>query len=74
VVLLELVGIAVYSASQPTLFAAAASRGLPIAGGNTENLGWVLYTDYLVPFEVASVLLLVAMIGAIVLARREQQM
>ena len=31
----------------------------------------MLYTDYLVPFEVASMLLLVAMIGAIVLARRE---
>ena len=34
-------------------------------------LGWLLYTDYLVPFELASMLLLVAMIGAIVLARRE---
>jgi NADH:ubiquinone oxidoreductase subunit 6 (subunit J) len=31
----------------------------------------LLYTDYLVPFEVASMLLLVAMVGAIVLARRE---
>ena len=30
-----------------------------------------LYTDYLIPFEVASVLLLVAMVGAIVLAKRE---
>ena len=29
-----------------------------------------LYTDYLIPFELASVLLLVAMVGAIVLARR----
>jgi NADH:ubiquinone oxidoreductase subunit 6 (subunit J) len=31
----------------------------------------VLYTDYLLPFELASVLLLVAMIGAVVLARNE---
>ena len=37
---------------------------------NTEQLGWVLYTEYLIPFEVASVLLLVAMIGAIVLAKK----
>ena len=37
---------------------------------NTEQLGWVLYTRYLIPFEVASMLLLVAMIGAIVLAKR----
>ena len=37
---------------------------------NTEQVGWVLYTSYLIPFEVASMLLLVAMIGAIVLAKR----
>lgn len=41
------------------------------SGGNTESLGMLLYTDYLFPFEVASLLLLVAMIGAIYLARRE---
>ncbi|MCP4901085.1 MAG: NADH-quinone oxidoreductase subunit J [bacterium] len=39
--------------------------------GNTEALGWTLYTKYLVPFEVISVLLLVAMIGAIVFGRRD---
>ena len=33
--------------------------------------GWLLYTSYLIPFEIASMLLLVAMIGAIVLAKRE---
>tara|TARA_B100001123_G_scaffold444354_1_gene592946 strand:- start:14620 stop:15144 length:525 start_codon:yes stop_codon:yes gene_type:complete len=37
---------------------------------NTEQLGWVLYTEYLIPFELASMLLLVAMIGAIVLAKK----
>jgi NADH-quinone oxidoreductase subunit J len=31
----------------------------------------LLYTDYLIPFEVASILLLVAMVGAIILAKRE---
>ncbi len=39
--------------------------------GNTEAVGWVLYIRYLVPFEVVSVVLLVAMIGAIVFGRRE---
>jgi NAD(P)H-quinone oxidoreductase subunit 6 len=34
-------------------------------------VGTELYTRYLLPFEVASVLLLVAMIGAVVLSRRE---
>ena len=38
-------------------------------GGNTEAVGVVLYTKYLFPFEVASILLLAAMIGAIVLAK-----
>ena len=31
----------------------------------------LLFTDFLLPFELASILLLMAMIGAIVLARRE---
>jgi NADH-quinone oxidoreductase subunit J len=39
--------------------------------GNTEQVGLLLYTDYLIPFEVASILLLVAMIGAIVLTKKE---
>jgi NADH-quinone oxidoreductase subunit J len=40
------------------------------AAGNTEAVAWVLFRDYLVPFEVASVFLLVAMIGAVVLGKR----
>ncbi|HEY5649228.1 MAG TPA: NADH-quinone oxidoreductase subunit J [Nitrospiria bacterium] len=38
--------------------------------GNTEAIGQVLYTTYLFPFEVASLILLVAMIGAIVLSKK----
>jgi NADH-quinone oxidoreductase subunit J len=38
---------------------------------NVEQIGRALYTDYLIPFELASILLLVAMIGAIILAKRE---
>ena len=38
---------------------------------NVEQVGRALYTDYLIPFELASFLLLVAMIGAIILAKRE---
>ncbi len=39
--------------------------------GNSEAVGMALYRDYLVPFEVASLFLLVAMIGAIVIGKRE---
>lgn len=42
------------------------------AGGSPRALGQVLYTVFLLPFEVASMILLVAVIGAIVLARREE--
>ena len=42
-----------------------------LAINNVERIGMLLYTDYLIPFEVASMLLLVAMVGAIILAKRE---
>ena len=38
--------------------------------GNTEAVGLVLYTVYLLPFEIASLILLVAMVGAIVLTKK----
>jgi NADH-quinone oxidoreductase subunit J len=68
-VLIELVAIAWYGNAGPaaTVVPAVAS---PVTG-NTEQVGWMLYTSYLIPFEIASMLLLVAMIGAIVLAKRE---
>jgi NADH-quinone oxidoreductase subunit J len=40
------------------------------AGGNTQALARVLFTKYLVPFELTSVLLIVAAIAAMVLAQR----
>ncbi len=42
-----------------------------IAPDNTLAIGQTLFSTYLFPFEVASLVLLVAMIGAIVLAKRE---
>jgi NADH-quinone oxidoreductase subunit J len=68
-VLLELGAIAVYSSSLPAT-PIAPGAAMPVTG-NTEQVGWLLYTSYLIPFEIASMLLLVAMIGAIVLAKRE---
>jgi NADH-quinone oxidoreductase subunit J len=68
-ILLELGAISVYGYVKPAA-AAASAPALPVSG-NTEQVGWLLYTNYLIPFEIASMLLLVAMIGAIVLAKRE---
>ena len=39
--------------------------------GMVDRLGMVLYTDYLLPFELASVLFLIAMVGAVMLGKRE---
>jgi len=41
--------------------------------GNSQAVAWGLYRDYLVPFEVASIFLLVAMIGAVVLGKRTME-
>ncbi len=41
------------------------------AVGTTWSIGTALFTDYLLPFEVTSVLILMALVGAMVLARRE---
>lgn len=41
------------------------------AVGNTQAVGMVLFTKYLVPFELAAVMLLVAMVGGIVLAGKK---
>ena len=41
--------------------------------GNTVDVGLVLFTKYLVPFEVAAIMLLIAMIGGIVLAGKKME-
>jgi NAD(P)H-quinone oxidoreductase subunit 6 len=43
----------------------------PVGDEATLRIGEHLFSDYLLPFELASILLLMAMIGAIVLARRD---
>jgi len=45
---------------------------IPEDFGTPQALGRLLFTDYLLPFEIASILLLIAMVGAIFLARREE--
>jgi len=42
--------------------------------GNTQDVGMVLFTKYLVPFEVAAIMLLVAMISGIVLAGKKMDL
>jgi NADH-quinone oxidoreductase subunit J len=63
----------------------AVELGVALAGGRdpgrlstgptmtVQAIGRSLFTDYAFPFEVTSVLILVAMVGAVVLARREHR-
>jgi NADH-quinone oxidoreductase subunit J len=41
-----------------------------VAHGNTEAIGELLYSTYLFPFEIASLILLVAMVGAVILTKK----
>ena len=47
------------------------SADAPQLEGGTIELGRLLFTDYLLPFEIVSVLLLVAMVGVVLLSKRE---
>ncbi len=51
-------------------FPAEAGQSLPLADTGVKGLGELLYQKYLVPFEVASVILLVGLVGAVMLAKR----
>jgi NADH-quinone oxidoreductase subunit J len=57
------------------MFSKSETAGDPVAAtnifGSPEMLAKSLFNDFVLPFEIASVLLLVAIIGAVVLAKRE---
>ena len=46
------------------------AAGLPVESSNTQEVGSLLYGQYMFPFEIASLLLLVAIIGAVVMAKK----
>ncbi len=48
-----------------------AARATPEDYGSIASIGKLLFTDYQVPFEMTSLLLLVAIIGAVMLAKKE---
>ena len=65
--LLVLLGVLAAGSGDPTALQTVDGKVV----GNTEAVGITLYTTYLVPFEIVSVVLLVAMIGAIIFGRRD---
>src|SRR5260221_3189013 len=55
------------------IWGASGPRSLPANYSNTKELGRVLYTDYAYAFEIAAVILLVAIIAAIALTLRRRK-
>ena len=55
-------------------FANESTQGsLPLHENNTLQIGTLLYSKYIIPFELTSVILLVALVGAIILAKRTRK-
>ncbi|MBA2277643.1 MAG: NADH-quinone oxidoreductase subunit J [Chloroflexia bacterium] len=71
VLLLE-VGAAILTWTRFAPEGTATPENIAFVGGNTQALGRLLYTDYLLAFEVISLVLIVGIIGAIVLALPER--
>jgi NADH-quinone oxidoreductase subunit J len=66
---IALLGLLAYFVQR--LFPTALVRFGGFTGGSARDVGRALFTTYLLPFEITSVLILIAILGAIVLARKE---
>lgn len=78
---LELIGVILLSSRPPQTSAGDLTGGTNViwdaaqvaaVGGNAQAVGQTLYTRFLLPFEVSSLILLLAVVGAVVLARKEE--
>ncbi|MDH5542299.1 MAG: NADH-quinone oxidoreductase subunit J [Nitrospinota bacterium] len=71
----QAIGIIIVAFVMTSLASAVNSGGLPAAGPESAEFGTVvgvakvLFTNYLLPFEIASVLLLAAIVGAVILSK-----
>jgi NADH-quinone oxidoreductase subunit J len=70
-VLMLLVASSFIGGGEATATGGAVTSELVASYGHTELIGRALFVDFLLPFEIASILLLVAIIGAVVLSKRK---
>ena len=68
----ELLAILISDRAQPAAVAGAVPDSVLERVGHTQALGQLLYSKYVWPFEVVSVLLIVAIVGAVVLTRHRK--
>ena len=73
VFLLVLMEMALVLLGNRPVWLTAGATIAPAGGSNTKALGSLLYTDYVYPFEIAAVILLVAIIAAIALTHRQRR-
>jgi len=73
VFLLVLVEMALVLLGNRSVGVATGVAPAPAGGSNTKALGSLLYTDYVYPFEIAAVVLLVAIVAAIALTHRRRR-
>jgi len=69
VVLMVELGYGIYRGHEA--FAPAQVSTAPASMGNTQQVALSLYQTYMLPVEIASILLLVAMVGAVIMAKRK---
>src|SRR5689334_11367659 len=61
------------NSSMATAIGEFSSEKIESAGGNTQVLSELMFSEYILPFELTSVLLLAAIIGAVAIAKRNQK-
>ena len=74
VVMLAELSYGVYRGSEAFRFDARAASAVQAGAGalgNTQAVGNALYQNYMLPFEIASIMLLVAIVGAVVMAKKQ---
>lgn len=60
------------AAPPPSLLGQFTPENVEAAGGNTQVLAELMFSEYILPFELTSVLLLSAIVGAVAIAKRKQ--
>jgi NADH-quinone oxidoreductase subunit J len=63
--------LAIFLSSLVNLQSPLGANESPVLEGGTVSLGKLLFTHYLLPFEIVSVLLLVAIVGVVLLSRKD---
>ncbi len=70
-VLMLLVSYAFLRTGEPTATGGPVTSEMINQYGHTELIGKAMFVDFLLPFEIASILLLVAIVGAVILSKRK---